>query len=355
MKQPWWQGRIAPPSEVYAQRARARQAQLTKPAGSLGQLEALAVQLAAMQASDRPQAERVTIAIFAADHGVVAEGVSAYPQVVTGQMLGNFAAGGAAISVLADSLNAELQLHALGLAMPVADMPGVRHWQLAPGTANLRRQAAMTAEQCEQAMAVGREVVMQAVGRGCEVFIGGEMGIGNTTAACALACALLQLPASALVGPGTGLDAAGVAHKAQVIDQAVALHRPACATAFDWLCHLGGLELAALVGAYVSAAQLALPVLIDGYIASAAALCAARLNPSSRDWWLFSHRGAEPGHVALLAAMQAEPMLQLGLRLGEGSGAALAVPLLRHACLLHNSMASFAAAGVDRRADDAHA
>ncbi|SDU34272.1 nicotinate-nucleotide--dimethylbenzimidazole phosphoribosyltransferase [Halopseudomonas salegens] len=344
----WWQNKVAQPSEAHAERARLQQAQLTKPAGSLGQLEALAVQLAAMQASEQPRLERLTIAIFAADHGVVAEGVSAYPQAVTAQMLANFAQGGAAISVLAQDLHADMQLHALGLATPLGDLAGVRHWQIAPGTANLRRQQAMTPEQCIRAMAAGREVVLQAAGRGCELFIGGEMGIGNTTAACALACALLDQPAKALVGPGTGLNAKGVVHKAAVIDQALALHRPACNEPFDWLCHVGGLELAALVGAYISAAQLALPVLVDGYIASAAALCAARLNPSSRDWWLFSHQGAEPGHAALLAALQAEPLLHLGLRLGEGSGAALAVPLLRQTCLLHNRMASFASAGVAR-------
>lgn len=348
MSNAWW---LAPAREVdqdSREHALARQQQLTKPAGSLGQLEAVAVQLAGLQGRVKPRLDKVWIAIFAGDHGVVAEGVSAFPQEVTGQMLHNFVMGGAAISVLAKQLSAQLDVVDLGTVSPL-NLPGVRHLNLGAGTANFAREPAMTQAQLEGALAGGRDSVLRARAAGYELFIGGEMGIGNTTAASAVACSVLGCPAPLLVGPGTGLDAQGVSHKAQVIEQALQLHAAQSGDALGSLRALGGFEVAALVGAYLACAQEGVVALVDGFICSVAALVAVRINPSCRPWLFFGHRGAEPGHRYVLETLQAEPLLELGLRLGEGSGAALAVPLLRLACELHNGMATFAEAAVADR------
>ncbi|MBO3277774.1 nicotinate-nucleotide--dimethylbenzimidazole phosphoribosyltransferase [Pseudomonas schmalbachii] len=342
----WWQADCRPLDRQAAAQALARQAELTKPAGALGQLEELAVRLAAQQGRVCPQLEQVWIGIFAGDHGVVAEGVSAYPQAVTRQMIGNFATGGAAISVLARQLGASLEVHNLGTVEPAAELPGVWQHQLAPGTANFTREPAMSVEQCLAALQVGRMVAGRAAG--CQLFIGGEMGIGNTTAASALACVLLEKAPEELIGPGTGLDSAGMARKVRAVESALMLHGQA-AEPLECLRRLGGLEIAALAGAYLGCAQQGIGVLVDGFICSVAALLAVRLNPDAADWLLFSHSGAEPGHRHVLAALDAQPLLQLGLRLGEGSGAALAVPLLRLACALHGQMATFAEAAVQDR------
>ncbi len=350
MNHPWWRAPTRPLDREAEAEARARQADLTKPRGALGQLEALAIRLAAMQGDARPRLERVCIAVFAGDHGVVAEGVSAYPQAVTGEMLRNFVRGGAAISVLARALDARLDVIDLGTAVPLEPLDGVRHLGLGPGTANFVDGPAMDEAQCAAALEAGRAAVARALADGAHLFIGGEMGIGNTTAASALACALLERPAAEWAGPGTGLDAAGVARKAAVIERALARHRSACGSPEAALERLGGFEIAALAGAFVACAQAGLPVLVDGFICGVAALCARRLNPGCGDWLLYAHRGAEPGHAALLTALEAEPLLDLGLRLGEGSGAALAVPLLRLACALHGGMATFAEAAVSDRA-----
>ncbi|MFJ5296927.1 nicotinate-nucleotide--dimethylbenzimidazole phosphoribosyltransferase [Pseudomonas sp. NPDC088368] len=348
MSNAWW---LAPSREVdqaSREQALARQQQLTKPTGSLGQLEAVAVQLAGLQAQVKPTLDKVWIAIFAGDHGVVAEGVSAYPQEVTGQMLHNFIMGGAAISVLAKQLSAQLDVVDLGTVSPL-NLPGVRHLNLGAGTANFAKAEAMTQEQLEGALAGGRDSVLRAKAVGTELFIGGEMGIGNTTAASAVACSLLNCPAPLLVGPGTGLDAQGINHKAHVIEQALQRHAGHSGDALGSLRALGGFEVAALVGAYLACAQEGIAALVDGFICTVAALVAVRLNPSCREWLFFAHRGAEPGHRHVLETLQAEPLLELGLRLGEGSGAALAVPLLRLACELHNGMATFAEAAVADR------
>jgi len=328
--------------------ALARQDQLTKPRGALGQLEALAVSLAAMQGSERPQVERLHVSVFAGDHGVVGEGVSAYPQSVTGQMLRNFVGGGAALSVLSKRLGAPLEVTDLGTVEPLK-LDGVSHLRLGPGTANLAREAAMSDEQMRLALAAGRDSSQRAAQGSAQLFIGGEMGIGNTTSASALAAVLLPRSPLTLVGPGTGLDLAGVRHKVQVIQDAVRLHAEHCVAPLEALRRLGGFEIAALAGAYLRCAQLGIAVLVDGFICSAAALCAVRLNPACRPWLIFAHRSAEPGHVAVLEALGAVPLLDLGLRLGEGSGAALAVPLLQQACALHNEMATFAEAAVSDR------
>ena len=349
MTQSWWLNPCKAVDRQAVQDAEQLQQQLTKPAGSLGQLETLAVQLAGLQGRLKPSVNQLWIGIFAGDHGVVAEGVSAFPQEVTGQMLRNFVNGGAAISVLARQLQARLEVVDLGTVTPSLNLPGVRHLHLGPGTANFAHGPAMTAAQGAQALQAGRETVLRALAEGAELFIGGEMGIGNTTAASALACALLDCPVAHLTGPGTGLDTAGVSHKTQVIERALALHAAQRGDPLQTLFNLGGFEIAALVGAYLACAQEGLAVLVDGFICSVAALIAMRLNPACREWLLFGHRGAEPGHRHVLETLNAQPLLDLGLRLGEGSGAALAVPLLRLACDLHGQMATFAEAAVADR------
>lgn len=326
--------------------ALARQGHLTKPPGSLGKLEAIAVQLAALQGTVKPQMERVQISVFAADHGVAAEGVSAFPQAVTAEMVKNFARGGAAISVLAKQVNATLEVINLGTVFPVEPLAEVRDERIAAGTANFAQGAAMTEAQLAAALQAGRAAVLRAKQDGAQLFIGGEMGIANTTSASAIACALLQESPQLLAGPGTGLDGKGVAHKAAVIQRALDLHQGNLAQPLDVLRHVGGFEIAALAGAYLAAAQNGLPVLVDGFISTVAALAAVRIQPGVRDWLLFAHTSAEPGHRRVLGALDAQPLLQLGMRLGEGSGAATAVPLLRLACALHNNMATFAEAGV---------
>ncbi|MDP9532569.1 nicotinate-nucleotide--dimethylbenzimidazole phosphoribosyltransferase [Pseudomonas protegens] len=349
MSNSWWLNPCKAVDARMVEQALARQQQLTKPAGSLGQLEPLAVRLAGLQGQLKPGLERLWISIFAGDHGVVAEGVSAYPQEVTGQMLLNFVSGGAAISVLARQLGAQLEVVDLGTVAPGLSLPGVRHLNLGAGTQNFVQGPAMTPAQGELALQAGRDSALRARAEGAQLFIGGEMGIGNTTAASAIACALLDIPVAQLAGPGTGLNAEGVNHKAEVIERALALHAQSRDDALQTLFNLGGFEVAALVGAYLACAQEGVAVLVDGFICSVAALVAVRLNPACRPWLLFAHQGAEPGHRHVLGALQADPLLDLGLRLGEGSGAALAVPLLRLACDLHGQMATFAEAAVADR------
>lgn len=345
MNHDWLSTPCAEPDADTFEAAHARQAQLTKPPGSLGQLETVAMRLAALQRTDQPTADRVWISVFAADHGVAEEGVSAFPQVVTGEMVRNFATGGAAISVLARMLGATLDVVNLGTVNDPGEIAGVRRAIIAPATANFCHRPAMDHGQLAAALATGAERVRAAHAAGAQLYIGGEMGIGNTTAATALACALLQASPLELAGAGTGLDSAGIARKRAVVDRALARHAEAVEPLEQLRC-LGGFEIAALVGAYVAAAQVGLPVLVDGFITSVAALAAVRIQPGTREWLLFGHRSQERGHTVVLAAMTAEPLLDLGLRLGEASGAATAVPLLRLACALHNGMATFAQAGV---------
>ncbi|PPU20719.1 nicotinate-nucleotide--dimethylbenzimidazole phosphoribosyltransferase [Xanthomonas arboricola] len=345
MTSDWIHGACAVPDARVRAAALARQEQLTKPHGALGRLEQLAVQLAAWQRNEHPTVQRVWIAVYAADHGVAAEGVSAFPQAVTGEMVRNFARGGAAIAVLARELGARLEVVNLGVVNDPGELPRVRRAWIAPASANICEQPAMSSTQLRDALAAGAESVAQAKSCDTQLFVGGEMGIGNTTSAATLGCALLSQFPQAMAGAGTGLDAEGIAHKATVITRALALHADA-ATPLERLRRLGGFEIAALVGAYIAAAQAGIPVLVDGFISTAAALVATHLNGGVREWLLFGHRSQERGHAALLRALDAEPLLQLDLRLGEASGAAVAIPLLRHACALHNGMATFAEAGV---------
>ncbi len=329
--------------------AEARQSRLTKPPGALGRLEEIAIRLAALQGTEQPCVDHVHITVFAGDHGVAAEGVSAFPQVVTAEMVKNFARGGAAISVAARVLGAELDVINMGTAHDTGLLDGVKNYALGPGTANFTMGPAMTEHLLACALAAGRHAAERARFNDCQLFVGGEMGIANTTAAAALACVLLSAEPEHLAGPGTGLDHAGVSHKARVIQRALDMHAGHIHSPLEALRRVGGFEIAALTGAYLACAQMGLPVLVDGFITSVAALAAVRLCPGVGGWLLFSHTSAEPGHRAVLDALGARPLLDLGMRLGEGSGAAVAVPLLRMACALHNDMATFSEAQVSEK------
>ena len=330
----------------YLRQAEARQNTLTKPPGSLGRLEGVATALSAMQQTIAPSVETVYIAVFAADHGIAEENVSAFPQAVTLEMVRNFARGGAAISVLAQQLGARLEVINLGTVAEQEALKGVLDKRIAPGTQNFSRAPAMSPSQMAQALDTGRQTASNAQAGGADLFIAGDMGIANTTSATALACALLNKNADTIAGPGTGLDEAGVQHKAEVIDRSIALHRSALRSPEDILQHLGGFEIAAMVAAYIACAQQGLPVLVDGFISSVAALLAVKINPGCQHWMFFSHESAEPGHKIILQSLRAEPLLQINMRLGEASGAATVVPLMRLACALQNNMATFDEAGV---------
>ncbi len=346
----WIDQRCRGISSSHRDAARQRQDQLTKPAGALGRLERIAIDLAGLQHSERPSAACVPIIVFAGDHGIAAQGVSAYPQDVTIAMMANFAAGGAAISVLARQLGSTLEVVDAG-TLAKAAMPGIVTDKPRHGSGDFSHEPALDPADVAFALDCGKRAVGRAASCEPDMLIFGEMGIGNTTSASAIAAALLGMPAEAMTGRGTGLDAAGRARKARVIDTALALHRIAArASPEQILCAVGGLEIAAIAGAIIASAQAGIPILVDGFIASVAALTATRLNPSCRSHLVFAHRSAEQGHRLVLEALDARPLLDLDLRLGEGSGAALALPILRLACALHNDMATFAEAAVPDRA-----
>ncbi len=335
-------------SAVHRDAAAARQGQLTKPTGALGRLETLAIELAGLQHTEKPRADRAPIVVFAGDHGIAAQGVSAYPQEVTIAMMANFAAGGAAISVLARELGSSLEVVDAG-TLAEAAMAGIIVDKPRRGSRDFSRETALAPEDLAFALDCGHRAVMRAAASEPDLLILGEMGIGNTTSAAAIAAALLGISAQDITGLGTGLDAAGRERKARLIDSALAHHGLAGAPPEKILSAVGGLEIAAISGAIIAAAQRRIPVLVDGFIVSVAALAAARLNPSCRPYLIFSHRSAEQGHRLVLQAVNAQPLLDLDLRLGEGSGAALALPILRLACALHNGMATFAEAAVPDR------
>lgn len=344
---PWLASPCPAPSQAHRERAAARQTTLTKPPGSLGALERIAIELAALQETDRPRAEAVQVILFAGDHGVTAQGISAFPSAVTVEMLRNFASGGAAISVLARKLGARLEVIDAG-TLATSEIAGVVTDKPRLGTRDFSREPAMTEAELAFALAAGRRAVLRAANHGTDLLILGEMGIGNTTSAAAIAAALLGRSPDDLVGAGTGLDREGIHHKACVIARALGRHglETTGVPAAKVLATVGGLEIAALAGACVAAAQARIPVLVDGFIVTAAALAATRLNPSCGAWLIYSHRSSEEGHRLILDALGAEPLLDLKMRLGEGSGAAVALSVVRLACALHAEMATFAEAGI---------
>jgi nicotinate-nucleotide--dimethylbenzimidazole phosphoribosyltransferase len=333
-----------------AAEAAARQDQLTKPRGALGRLEDLSVQLAGIAgACPAPVPAPGAVAVFAADHGVVAQGVTPWPQEVTAQMVTNFAAGGAAINVLARQVGATVTVVDVGVGTPLPDdLPGaVLRRRVRAGTADLAVEPAMAVEECRAALDVGATVAADLVAGGARALVTGEMGIGNTTASAAVVAALLGVPAAEVTGRGTGVDDATLAHKVAVVERALARHADAVAAGAEaTLAAVGGLELAALAGFVVGGAAAGVPVVVDGVIADAALLAAERLVPGTAARCVAGHRSTEPGATAVLAHLGMEPVLDLGLRLGEGSGACLALPVLEAAARLLAEMATFDAAGV---------
>jgi nicotinate-nucleotide--dimethylbenzimidazole phosphoribosyltransferase len=320
----------------------------TKPLGSLGRLEALALRIGQVLGTETPALLQPQMLVCAGDHGLAAKGVSAFPSDVTWQMVENFLAGGAAVSVLARQHGLQLTVVDCGVARPIAQRetapgaPRLLVHKVAPGTADASVGPAMTAEQCAQAIANGMEVVRGLPGN---ALLLGEMGIGNTSVASLLLARLAGLPLAEVTGAGTGLDAAGIERKRAVLQQALDTNADAT-TPLAALAALGGYEVATLVGAVLQAAAERRVIVVDGFITSAAVLVASRLQPAVLQRCVFAHRSGERGHALMLAQMQAEPLLDLGLRLGEGSGAALAWPLLQSACAVLAEMASFESAGV---------
>lgn len=345
----WIYETVKPVSKEHYQHAQARQLNLTKPPGSLGQLETIAIRLSAIQQTLQPQLNKIAICVFAADHGVADENVSAFPQAVTGEMVKNFSSGGAAICVMAKELGASLEVVNLGTINELEKMPGVIDQRIAAGTGNFTKQHAMTEDQLLAALAAGRDAVIRAQQLDADVFIAGDMGIANTTSATALTSVLLSVSVDKMAGPGTGLNAAQLMHKKQVIQSALDFHQLDASRPLHILQVLGGFEIAAMSAAYIAASQQGIVVVVDGFIASAAALVALNIQPEIKDYLFFAHASAEPGHQLMMKSMEVMPLLDLKLRLGEASGAALIMPLMRMACALQNNMATFEQADVSNK------
>ena len=340
---------IEPLDATAMQEARARQQVLTKPAGSLGRLEELAVQIAGITRQAIPVIERKAVIVMAGDHGVTAEGVSAYPSEVTAQMVLNFLHGGAAINALARQEGARVVVVDVGVAGELHS-PALVERKVAYGTANMTHGPAMTRAQMLAAIQTGTATFEEQ--RVVELVATGEMGIGNTTASSAIAAALLQLPVEQVTGRGTGLDDEQLAHKVRVIERALTVNTPDADDPLDVLAKVGGLEIAGLVGVILAAAAQRVPVVIDGFIASAAALIAVELNATIADYLIAGHTSVEKGHALILKRLGLSPLLVLGLRLGEGTGAVLAMGIIEGALHTHREMLTFTEAGVSTRDDD---
>ncbi|MBB4199677.1 nicotinate-nucleotide--dimethylbenzimidazole phosphoribosyltransferase [Rhodoblastus sphagnicola] len=319
------------PSARAVAAVRARDAQLTKPPGALGRLEEIVEWLAAWQEKERPTIERPTVVVFAGNHGVTAQGVSPFPASVTEQMLKNFSAGGAAVNQICATWGAGLKVFELALQIPTKDFC---------------EAPAMDARECAATVAFG----MEAIAGGADLLVLGEMGIGNTTSAAAIYHALYGGAASDWVGRGTGLDDAGLKRKVSAVERAVALHKPDLTDPWEVLRRLGGREIAAMAGAILAARQERIPVLLDGYVVCSAAAILHAIDPSSLDHCLAGHLSPEGAHAEILKRFGKKPLLDLGMRLGEGSGAALAIGLVKAAVACHRDMATFASAGVDNKA-----
>ena len=331
--------------------AQDHQARLTKPRGALGVLEDVSVRLAGLAGLEPPPVpEPAAVAVFAADHGVHAQGVSPWPQEVTAQMVGNFLAGGAAVNVLASQAGATVCVVDVGVASPLPPHPDLRDRKVAPGTADMTVAPAMTREQVLAAVEAGLQVAGELVDAGARCLLTGDMGIANTTASAALIAAMLRVDPAEVTGRGTGVDDETLARKVDVVRRALALHRPDPADPLGVLAAVGGLEHAALVGFVVGASARRVPVVLDGVIAGSAALVAAALHPHALVAAFAGHRSAEPGHARALQALALRPLIDLDLRLGEGSGAVLALPLVQAAARVLRDMATFDSAGVADKA-----
>ncbi|SDF91083.1 nicotinate-nucleotide-dimethylbenzimidazole phosphoribosyltransferase [Fontibacillus panacisegetis] len=318
---------------------------LTKPPGSLGKLEALAVRLAGITGEVKPSFTERAVIVMAADHGVCEEGISAFPAEVTPQMVLNFLAGGAAVNVLARQAGAEVNCVDIGVNSDLSH-PDLISRKVRYGTANMAQGPAMSREEAEKAILIGAEVVEKAVVRGVSLFITGEMGIGNTTASAAIVSALTDISPLGSVGRGTGINDERLRHKIAVVERALKINEPDPTDPIDVLAKVGGLEIAGLTGVILAAAANHCPVVIDGFISSAAALLAQRIAPESANYMISSHVSHEQGHASLLQELDLQPMLHMDMRLGEGTGGVLALHLIDAACRIMAEMATFESAGV---------
>jgi len=339
---------IGPLAQDAMEEARRRQLDLTKPPGSLGRLEELSIKLAGIQGLARPQVQSKAIVVMAADHGVTVEGVSAFPAEVTPQMVFNFLAGGAAINVFARQVGAQVIVADLGVAVDLPPHETLITKKVGYGTRNMAQGPAMTRQEALQAVAIGIEIVNELAAKpeGLDLLGTGDMGIGNTTPSSAIVAAFTGLDVATLTGRGTGLNDAGLQHKVKIIEQSLQVNQPDPNDPLDVLAKVGGFEIAGLVGLIFGAAAAHVPIVVDGFISSAAALVATEWHPAVRDYLIAAHSSVEIGHRVMLERMELSPLLNLNLRLGEGTGAALAMNVLEAATRALNEMATFSEAGV---------
>ncbi|MFF2482547.1 nicotinate-nucleotide--dimethylbenzimidazole phosphoribosyltransferase [Paenibacillus sp. NPDC058071] len=343
--------RIAPYDEEAALEAQRHSDRLTKPPGSLGKLEEMSCRLAGIGGGLWPSLDKKAVVVMAADHGVCEEGVSAFPQEVTAQMMNNFLQGGAAVNVLAKQAGADVFCVDMGVKSDLdvnIDHPRLLRRKVMHGTANMVKQPAMSREQMQQAVLAGIQIAEDLAEQGYQLFATGEMGIGNTTASAALASMLTGLPPEQTAGRGTGIDDSGWLHKVDVIRRAVELHEPACEDVFDVLERVGGLEIAGMAGFMIGAAIRRVPVVIDGFISSVAALVAVRMSERVRSYVIASHLSQEQGHRKVLEALELSPVIHLDMRLGEGTGAVLCFSIVEAALKLMQEMATFESAGISK-------
>jgi nicotinate-nucleotide--dimethylbenzimidazole phosphoribosyltransferase len=343
---------IKPLDEKAMAAARARQDTLTKPLGSLGRLEELSIKLAGIRGEPIPSINHKAIVTMAADHGVVAEGVSAYPQTVTPQMVLNFLRGGAGINVLARHVGARIIVVDMGVASDIEPHTALVSRKIACGTQNMARGPAMTREQAIRSIEIGLEIVKEEVKKGLDIVGTGDMGIGNTTPSSAIAAAITGEKVEKVTGRGTGIDDKQLTHKVEVIERALEVNKPNADDAIDVLAKVGGFEIGGLCGVILGAAAHCIPVVIDGFVSGAAALIAVGLSPTAKDYLIASHCSVEIGHKAILKYLGLKPILDLELRLGEGTGAALGIFLVEAAAKVLAEMATFAEAGVSEKSSD---
>ena len=342
---------IQAPDRSFWDRAQARLDRLTKPPGSLGRLEELAARYVMLTVDVNPSRPRAAGFTFAGDHGVATDGVSAYPQAVTAQMVLNFLRGGAGVNVLAGHVEAEVRVVDIGVASELPTIPGLIRRRIARGTKNLLHEPAMTKAQAREAVETGMALASEAAREGIGVLGTGDMGIGNTTPSAAITAVLTGEPPASVTGRGTGIDDTSMRHKITVIERSLAKHRPDPHDALDVLAKVGGFEIAGLAGLILGGAAARVPIMLDGFISGAAALVAVGLAPASRDYLIASHRSVERGHQAVLDRLQLTPLLDLQLRLGEGTGACLGINLLQAAIKIYLQMATFEEAGVSDAED----
>jgi nicotinate-nucleotide--dimethylbenzimidazole phosphoribosyltransferase len=337
---------IKPLDQAAMQAARARQNELTKPPGSLGRLEELSIRVAGITGDPRPKLKHKVVLVMAGDHGVVAEGVSAYPQEVTPQMVANFLHGGAAINVLSRHVGARVVVVDMGVAADIPPHPDLIVRKVAYGTRNIAHRPAMSHDQALQCLESGAEVFQDQLALGLDMLATGDMGIGNTTPSAAIAAAITEHPVEQIAGRGTGVDDSGLGRKIQVIQRALQANQPDPADGLDVLAKVGGFEIGGLAGAILAAAANRRPVVIDGFISTAAAMIAVSLSPLVRDYLIAAHTSMELGHHLMMKWLGVTPLLDLQMRLGEGTGAALAMSLVEAACKTLDEMATFSEAGV---------